>query len=513
MKEKIQGFEALEKDTHASLTQDKDAAIKESKTNDKQEEQERVTACLMPSKSKPVNSVSPALLPQVLGTGMAALAQVDIGAIFSYPGVTLPQLLDETSDDLIFSTTQAALFGSVIYLGAMVGSFLASMPMVRLGQRVTLLIALPLSFASWVTLVLAPSVWMVLAARLSQGLALSLMTSSSTTYVAELAHSSVRGRLIAAMDLSRQMGSLFIFSLGTSPLSWRQVALTAALMNTILPFIGFLLLPNSPRWSATRGRTDDARRSLTFFRGHSYDTEKELDAIINQLQNPSKDTSVSLQLRQLREPAILRYVIIMSVVLFLMHFNGSSVIPAYIVIIMNTARVEMSSYLAAIAVCITKIAGTFCFGFVIDRIDRRPLFTVTCLISAVSMAILGCFFFDQENSQYIQHLEWVPLLCLTTYAFFSASPVIGLLRSELFPTSVRSSVVPILYTTFFVGAFLALQTYPYIVVALGPHGAFWLFSVCNLTLIMIVVSTIPETRGKTLEQITEIQRRATRHNE
>lgn len=48
---------------------------------------------------------------QVLGTGMAALAQVDIGAIFSYPGVTLPQLLDESSDDLIFSTTQAALFG------------------------------------------------------------------------------------------------------------------------------------------------------------------------------------------------------------------------------------------------------------------------------------------------------------------------------------------------------------------------------------------------------------------
>lgn len=66
MKEKIQGFEALE-DTHAPLTQDNEAAIRESKTNDKKEEQERATACLMPSESKPVNSVSPALLPQVEG--------------------------------------------------------------------------------------------------------------------------------------------------------------------------------------------------------------------------------------------------------------------------------------------------------------------------------------------------------------------------------------------------------------------------------------------------------------
>lgn len=392
----------------------------------------------------------------------------------------------------------------------MAGSFLAGLPMVRLGQRVTLLIALPLSFAAWITLVLAPSVWMVLAARVSQGIALSLMTSSSTTYVAELAHSSVRGRLVAAMDLSRHMGSLLIFSLGTSSLTWRQVALIAALVNTILPFAGFLLLPNSPRWLAMRGRVDDARRSLALYRGHNYDIDKELDAIINQLQHSSKRTSVSLQLRQLREPAILRYVIVMSVVLFLVHFNGSSVIPAYIVIIMNTARVEMSSYLAAIVVCITKIVGTLCFGFVIDRVDRKPLLTVTSLISAVSMTILGLFFFDKTNGQHMQHLEWIPLLCLTTYAFFSASPVIGLLRSELFPTAVRSTVVPILYTTFFVGAFLALQTYPYIVAALGPHGAFWLFSICNLTLIIIVVSTIPETRGKTLEQITEIQRQATR---
>lgn len=391
------------------------------------------------------------------------------------------------------------------------GSFLAGLPMVRLGQRVTLLMALPLSFASWISLALAPSVWMVLAARACQGLALSFMASSSSTYVAEVAHSSIRGRLVAIMDLCRQMGSLLIYCLGISSLTWRQVAMTTAFVNTILPFLGFLVLPNSPRWLATRNRTDDARRALTFFRGHNYDVDEELQAIISQLQKSAgKQMNVLQQLRQLREPAILRYVVTMSFVLFIVHFNGSSIIPAYVVIIMNSAQVQMSSYLAAIAVCITKIAGTFCLGLVIDRVNRKPLFTTTSFICAASMSILGSFFFDQIHGRHFQHLEWLPVLCLAIYAFFSASPVLSLLRSELFPTAVRSIVVPILYTTFFVGAFLALQTYPYIVGALGPHGAFWLFTGCNLILIMIVGLTIPETRGKTLEQITEIQRQATR---
>ena len=401
------------------------------------------------------------------------------------------------------------LAGSVIYLGAMAGSFLAGLPMVRVGQRVTLLMALPLSFASWIALTLAPSIWMVLAARVFQGFALSFTASSSTTYVAEIAHNSVRGRLVAIMDLCRQMGSLLIYCLGISSLTWRQIAVTSALVNTVLPFVGLLLLPNSPRWLATRSRTDDARRALNFFRGHNYDTDKELEAINSQLKKSSgQQMNVLQQVRQLREPAILRYMITMSFVLFLVHFNGTSIMPAYVVIIMNTAQVQMNSYIAAIAVCITKIAGTFCFGLVIDRVNRKPLFAVTSLICAVSMSILGSFFFDQTHGGYFQHLEWLPLLCLTTNAFFSASPVISLLRSELFPTAVRSTVVPILYITFFVGAFLALQTYPYIVAALGSHGAFWLFTGCNLTLIMIVGLTIPETRGKTLEQITEMQRKA-----
>uniref|UniRef100_A0A0P4WGK7 Major facilitator superfamily (MFS) profile domain-containing protein n=1 Tax=Scylla olivacea TaxID=85551 RepID=A0A0P4WGK7_SCYOL len=401
--------------------------------------------------------------------------------------------------------------GSVIYLGAMVGSFLAGLPMVRLGQRVTLLIALPLSFASWIALALAPSAWVVLTARMVQGFALSLTASSSNTYVAEIAHNSIRGRLMAGMELSRQVGSLLIFCLGVSSLTWRQVALTTGLVNTVLPFVGLLLLPNSPRWLATQNRPDDARRALSFFRGHNYDTDKELEAIISQLQKSSgKQTNVLQQLQQIREPAILRYVVVMSFVLFFIHFNGASVLPAYVVLIMNTAQVRMSSYVAAIAVCLTKIAGTFCFGLVIDRINRKPLFTATSLVSALSMAVLGSYFFDQTHGGYFQHLEWLPLLCLTTYAFFSASPVISLLRTELFPTAVRSTVVPILYTTFFIGAFLALQTYPYMVAELGPHGAFWVFAGCSLTLIAIVVLTIPETRGKTLEQITEMQYKATR---
>ncbi|KAK3862925.1 hypothetical protein Pcinc_031247 [Petrolisthes cinctipes] len=177
------------------------------------------------------------------------------------------------------------------------------------------------------------------------------------------------------------------------------------------------------------------------------------------------------QLKLLRDPSIFRYFIIMLVVFSLYHFNGSSAISAYIVIIMNDANMKMSSYLAAVVIAVTKVVGTLFFTLIVDRINRKTLYFITSMISSASLALLGGYYFDQTHSEYLQGHDWLPVMCLAVYSFFIMTPVLNLLRSELFPTSVRSTVVPLLYTTFFTGAFVTVQTYSYIDEGLGRTGA------------------------------------------
>ncbi|XP_069958591.1 uncharacterized protein [Cherax quadricarinatus] len=143
-----------------------------------------------------------------MATIVVALTQVDVGAVIGFAGVTLPQLMDQSSDDLQFNTSESPLFGSMMFVGALLGSLTVSVPMVKLGQRVTLLLSLPISLASWIILATAPTNWVVLLVRFFQGITTSYITNSSSTYVAELSHCKIRGRLMSTLNLSRQIGIL-----------------------------------------------------------------------------------------------------------------------------------------------------------------------------------------------------------------------------------------------------------------------------------------------------------------
>ncbi|XP_069958586.1 uncharacterized protein [Cherax quadricarinatus] len=161
--------------------------------------------------------------------------------------------------------------------------------MVKLGQRVTLLLSLPISLASWIILATAPTNWVVLLVRFFQGITMSSITNSSLTYVAELSHCKIRGRLMSTLDISRQMGILLAYALGSSKLTWRKVALTCGFVNTVIPFVCLLYLPNSPRWLATQGYMDRAHKSLLFFRGPNYDVNKEMQDIRDELEKTTND--------------------------------------------------------------------------------------------------------------------------------------------------------------------------------------------------------------------------------
>ncbi|XP_037782193.1 monosaccharide-sensing protein 1-like [Penaeus monodon] len=154
--------------------------------------------------------------------------------------------------------------------------------MAWMGQRWSMLVHLPVFLAAWLTLAFAPSAWLLQTSRFLLGVSGGVIEAASYSYVTELAHSRVRGQLVGTADTVRQLGVLMVYSLGSSGLSWREAALICGCVTTIPVGVGLLLLPNSPRWLATRGRVDECKESLAFFRGARYDCSSEMEAVVSQ---------------------------------------------------------------------------------------------------------------------------------------------------------------------------------------------------------------------------------------
>ncbi|XP_047471876.1 facilitated trehalose transporter Tret1-like [Penaeus chinensis] len=462
----------------------------------------RETEC----ESQQPSSDKAAILPQVAGTAAGALAQLGIGIIGGFSGVMLPQLTDVGARDIVLDEHQVALFSSLVYLGAAVGCLVWTLPMAWMGQRWSMLVHLPVFLAASLALAFAPSVWLLQTSRFLLGVSGGVIEAASYSYVTELAHNRVRGKLVGTADTMRQLGVLIVYILGSTGLSWRKTALICGCVTTIPVGVGLLLLPNSPRWLATRGRMDECKESLAFFRGAQYDCSSEMEAIISQTKDDDDDGGRMLQqIRRMKEPQTLKIFGLLAFLMFSVQFTGNIVVVSYVVPIFNAAKVNISSYMSAIVIATVRIMATVFSLSVVDRLGRRPALITAFLLCSGSLFLLGTFFFLQKKGVSMGKVSWFPVLMMVVYAFVSCvgHPVLNLVRGELLPTAVRNAANSLLFFIFFCGMFVVSHSYPATVSTLGEEGAFWVYGGVCLVIVAAVVFFIPETRGKVLENIAE----------
>ena len=124
--------------------------------------------------------------------------------------------------------------------------------MTHLGQKSTVVYALPAGILSWVVLFLAREKWTLIMLRILQGVILGMLVNCSHNYVGEMAHPSIRGALTSLVDLYRNLGQVYISVIGSTisnyNLSWRTASFICGISSMLPPFIGILFLPHSPRW-------------------------------------------------------------------------------------------------------------------------------------------------------------------------------------------------------------------------------------------------------------------------
>lgn len=399
-----------------------------------------------------------------------------------------------------------ALIGCLI--GALAVGFLSD----RFGRKKLLLLAALLFTVTSLGNALAPTFTIFIAWRIIGGVAIGLASNLSPMYIAEIAPAPMRGRLVSINQLTIVIGILaaqylnwylvrdlpagasdqFIQNSWYGQRGWRWMfALTAA--PSLLFFLGMFLVPESPRWLAKRGKTENAQSILKRVGGENY-ASGALAEIRTTLDSENK----KLNIRELLQPRLLKVLILGVGLAVFQQWCGINVIFNYAEEIFKAAGYDISSVLKNIAwTGSVNMAFTFVALGTVDRFGRRPLMLFGAVGLAVIYTALACC--------YHSGVQGLPMLALVLAAIacysMSLAPVTWVVISEIFPNRIRGAAMSIAVAALWLACFLLTFTFPILNAKLGAAGTFAIYAVICVLGFIFIWFKLPETKGKTLEQI------------
>jgi SP family arabinose:H+ symporter-like MFS transporter len=335
--------------------------------------------------------------------------------------------------------------------------------------------------------------------RFVGGIGVGLACVVSPMYISEIAPADMRGRLVTLNQVAIVLGSLlamvvaYFFSFSGN---WRAM-FASELVPVCLFTVGLAFIPESPRWLHSKNRVSQARDVLLQLISPAA-AELELGEISDSLQE--KDARLSELLR----PGLRRGLFIAITLAILQQFTGVSPIGFYMPIMFQDAGFVNASeaILQAIIVAIWTAVWTLVAMWYIDRLGRRPLLLIGTIGMCVGLLVMGVFFQLKLSGAY------VVIMMMISMAFYSISlaPLAWLIMAEIFPTRFRGTAMAVASVFLWLATFLSTQTLPALnAFAQRKFGStasiFWLFSAICLGAFAFSWKFVPETKGRSLEEI------------
>ncbi len=387
---------------------------------------------------------------------------------------------------------------AVAIIGAAVGAFAAGVPAERLGRR-KVIIAIGFLFTiTSVICAVAPNWTVLLVARFVGGLAIGASSVLGPMYIAEISPAHIRGRLVAFFQFSVTAGLLFAYTSNyvfsdAGEHAWRWMLGIVAVPSLLFFGLSFLI-PESPRWLVKHNRLPEARRVLAHCgRTHA---DQEIDDIAQSLRVVAGAAADRLFSRKYFWPVV--YAVAMGA---FNQLSGTNAINYYATRIFGMTGLSTgSAYLLPILIGATKVLVLFIGLFLIDRFGRRSLMILGSVGLIVCMSLIAWTFYGN-------HFDGPGIVIfLLGYMFFfglSDGIVIWVFISEIFPNSIRSKGQSLGSFTHWFFAVIISWTFPVAInsPAVGPGHAFMFFAVMMCLQLLFAWKLMPETKGKTLEQI------------
>lgn len=430
---------------------------------------------------------------QVVASLVACLSAISGGMLLGYSAEALPKLQHEG----LLDKEQATWFGSLVSIGAMLGGPLAAPIVSEMGRKPTAMFSALPYVIGWLFVICAENYIMLFIGRTITGIGLGMACLVIPLYTAEVSTKDIRGLLGSTFQLMVTIGILLSYSLGVF-LPWRWLAI-ASMVPPFALVIGMFFMPETPRYLLSNGQHREARHALRRLRGANANVEKELAMIEGKLRSSGK----SFTLSDFLDPSVYIPAILSCGLMFFQQFVGTNAVIFYTKDIFESAGFSGNSSLPTLVIGIVQVGATCVSCLLCDKVGRRLLLITSASFMALSCATLGLYYYLTLELG-IDGLGALSLSSLVMYIIaFSLGwgPGPWLLTSELSPMRASGVISSLANVTNWLCCFILTKEFADLQKIVNLYGAFWTFGCICLLSIVFVVLFIPETKGKTLEEI------------
>ena len=393
------------------------------------------------------------------------------GILFGYDTAVISGTTEIVKMQFGLTTGGEGWYVGCALIGSILGVLIAGMLSDFLGRKKTMLISALLFSISAIGCALSADFTQLVIFRMIGGFGIGIVSIVSPIYISEVSPAEVRGTMVSLYQLFITIGFLLAYLMnyliikGTTMDEYWRPMLGAEAVPDLLFLVLIFFIPESPRWLAVRGQRQDK----------------------------------SEEWKALREPGILKAVLIGSAIAILGQFMGVNAVLYYGPKIFQDAGLSgEGSMFSTVLVGVVNMLTTVIALLIIDKVGRKQLVwwgvggMILCLVCIGTWFAVGTM------------PTWFLLTFFLLYVFCTAisiSAVVFVLLSEMYPNRVRGLAMSIAGLALWVGTYLIGQLTPWMLENLTPAGTFFLFAFCCLPYLFIMWKFVPETTGKTLEEI------------
>ncbi|MCI4669412.1 MAG: sugar porter family MFS transporter [Bacteroidia bacterium] len=413
--------------------------------------------------------------------------------------------------------TKGWVVGSAL-LGCFVGAIVAGPMSKKLGRKYSMIIsAILFTLSAWgsgLPSIFPETVSMLVVFRIIGGLGIGIASMNAPMYIAELAPANIRGKMVTLYQMAIVLGFFLVFLttyfIGSGQTEeynlqtgWRWM-FWSELIPCGLFLILLFLVPKSPRWLAIAGKEEESKKVLSDLHGAEQALKEYME-----IESSIKEESGSLGLADILKKSVLPIILIGCALSFLQQFTGINAVLYYGADIFEKALGFTQDDVLAQQILLagTNVVFTILAMFTVDNWGRKPLVIVGSMGMVVGFGLLGVtIMIDQVGI-----ISLVGILVFIGSFAMSMGPMVWVILSEMFPNSIRAIAMSTAVAVQWAANYMVSQSFPIVVESSVNTEGVWngalpyfIFMFFITITIFFTMRYVPETKGKTLEEIEQL---------